>query len=214
MFTGLIEEVGVVARVLPGPTLRLAIGAERVLGDLRAGDSIAVSGPCLTVERVEGDQFWAALLPETAQKTTLGRADRGRRVNLERPLRLGDRLGGHLVTGHVDGMAEVVARQERGETRLLEFACSPELERYLADQGSVALDGVSLTVRGPAGGRFSVSLVAATLAATTLGELRPGDRVNIEVDILAKHVARLAVPGKAGSDSERLLSWLGEEEGL
>ena len=209
MFTGLIEEVGEIAEVSRGRALRLAVRARRVLGDVTVGDSIAVSGPCLTVERLASDRFYASLLPETAEATTLGEARVGRRVNLERPLRAGDRLGGHLVLGHVDGVGEVAAVRERGETRLVEVVCPAGLERYLVDRGSVAVDGVSLTVRSPTGRHFGVALVGATLGATTLGELRAGDRVNIEVDVLAKHVARLL--GSRESD-EKLAAWLAEAE--
>ena len=212
MFTGLIEEVGTIVGVERGRGLRVSVRAERVLDDMKPGDSIAVSGPCLTVERVTGGRFWASLLPETAERTTLGSARPGQRVNLERPLRLGDRLGGHLVAGHVDGMAEVVSVGERGETRLLEMLCPPGLERYLVARGSVALDGVSLTVLAPVGPRFSVALAAATLAATTLGEVRVGDRVNMEADLLAKHVERLLGGRAPGADSEALLTWLQEAE--
>lgn len=212
MFTGLIEETGTVVQVTRTRGLRLSISAAKVVDGLKPGDSIAVSGPCLTVEQIAGDRFSAALLPETAERTTLGTIRQGARVNLERPLRMGDRLGGHLVAGHVDGIAEVVSVRERTETRLVELECPPSLEHYLVDQGSVALDGVSLTVREPVGRRFSVALVPATLAATTLSDWRPGDRVNMEADLLAKHIERL-LGGKAGNaGSEKLLAWLGESE--
>jgi riboflavin synthase len=212
MFTGLIEAVGVVAEVTRGRGLRLAVQAPGLLQDLKPGDSIAVSGPCLTVERLEGNRFYASLLPETEEVSTLGEAQAGLRVNLERPLRAGDGLGGHLVTGHIDGVAEVTAVRDRGETRLVELLCPPGVEHYLVERGSVALDGVSLTVRAPQGRRFSVALVAATLAATTLGELRPGDRVNLEADILAKHLERLLAPREGKDASQELLAWLGETE--
>ena len=211
MFTGLIEEIGTVAGVERGRGLRLGIGARQVLEGLKVGDSIAVSGPCLTVEEVSGNRFWASLLPETAERTTLGGLRQGDRVNLERPLRMGDRLGGHLVAGHVDGMARVASVQERGETRLVALECPEGLERYLVDQGSVALDGVSLTVVAPAGRRFSVALVGATLAATTLAELRVGDKVNMEADLLAKHIERLLAMRERG-DSGKVMEWLAEAE--
>jgi riboflavin synthase len=210
MFTGLVEEIGLVAEVSRGRGLRLGVRARAVLDGLKLGDSIAVSGPCLTVERLSGDVFYALLLPETAEATTLGAAQVGRRVNLERPLRLGDRLGGHLVSGHVDGVVEVTSVQDRGDTRLVELLCPAGQERYLVDRGSVALDGVSLTVRAPAGRSFSVALVGATLAATTLGELRVGDRANIEHDLVAKHVERLL--GARTRDDGKLAAWLADTE--
>ena len=230
MFTGLIEEIGIVVEVRRGSTHRLAVRAQKVLEDLKPGDSIAVSGPCLTVEQITGDRFWASLLPETASGTTLGDLRQGDRVNLERPLRLGDRLGGHMVSGHVDGMGTVRAARTARETaraaretartagetahfRHVRIEAPPELARYLADLGSVSVDGVSLTVREPAGREFSVSLVAATLAATTLGDLRPGDRVNLEVDMVAKHIERLLMAGgKLLPNGEGLMSWLAESE--
>lgn len=220
MFTGLIEEIGRVTDIRRGAApstslgtgLRLAIRASKVLADLKPGDSIAVSGPCLTVEEIVGDRFWASLLPETAERTTLGTVRQGARVNLERALRVGDRLGGHLVAGHVDGIAEVVGVRDRGETRLVELECPTGLERYLVERGSVALDGVSLTVVAPGGRRFSVALVAATLAATTLSELRAGDRVNMEADLLAKHIERLVGGGRREAQAEKLMAWLGESD--
>jgi len=210
MFTGLIEEIGVISEVQRGRGLRLAIRASKVLEDLKVGDSIAVNGACLTAEKVEGGRFLAALLPETAAATTLGTAKVGTRVNLERPLQLGARLGGHLVAGHVDGLAEVAAVTDRGETRLIELVAPAGLERYLVDRGSVALDGVSLTVRAPQGRRFSVALIRETLGATTLGERKAGDKVNFEADLLAKHIERL-LPGSSEKD-ETYQAWLAEAE--
>jgi len=209
MFTGLIEEIGVIREVRRERGLRLAVEARLVLEGMKPGDSIAVSGPCLTVERIDGNRFCASLLPETAEGTTLGSARVGQKVNLERPLAVGERLGGHFVAGHVDGIAEVVSVQERGDTRLVELLCPSGLERYLVDKGSVALDGVSLTVRHPAGRRFAVSLVRATLEATTLGEWRVGHRVNMEADLLAKHLEKLLDKG-GGDTSGDVLEWLAE----
>ena len=208
MFTGLIEDIGAITALRRGRGISLAVRAARVMEGLQVGDSVAVSGPCLTVERIEGDRFFASILPETAEATTIGSWQVGRRVNLERALRLGDRLGGHLVTGHVDGVGEVVAVTERGETRLVELLAPAGLERYLVDRGSVALDGVSLTVRAPQGRRFSVALVRATLGATTLGDLHVGDKVNMEADLLAKHIEKL-LGGRAEGDS-KYLEWLAE----
>jgi len=212
MFTGLIEQVGVIAEVVRGETIRLAVAPARPFDELSPGDSLAVSGPCLTVEEVRGGRCYVSLLPETARGTTLGSARAGQRVNLERSLRLGDRLGGHLVGGHVDGVAEVLAVRQRGDSRTLDLRAPGELERYLVDRGSVALDGVSLTVREPEGARFSVALVAETLRATTLGDLRPGARVNIEADLLAKHVEKLLGPDEGERKSDKLLAWLAEAE--
>jgi len=210
MFTGLIEEIGLITEVVRGRGFQIAVRAKRVMEGLKPGDSVAVSGPCLTAERVASDRFYASLLPETAEATTLGSARTGHRVNLERALRVGDPLGGHLVSGHVDGIATIAAIEKRGETRLVALLCPAGLEKYLVDRGSVALDGVSLTVRSPAGRRFSVALVEATLAATTLGEAQVGDRLNMEVDLLAKHVEKLLGEDRSGDSEEKLTPWLSE----
>jgi riboflavin synthase len=212
MFTGLIEEVGTITAIQRGRGRRLAIRGGRVMEDLKPGDSIAVNGVCLTAEVIDGDCFAASLLPGTAEGTTLGALSVGARVNLERPLRVGDRLGGHLVSGHVDGVGEVAAVVPRGETQWVEVVAPEGMARYLVDRGSVALDGVSLTVREPQGRRFAVSLVGATLSATTLGELRAGDRVNLEADLVAKHIERLLQQGERGADERKLVEWLAEAE--
>ena len=193
MFTGLIEQIGTIS-------VYRAIGAGREIaiswpgmkiGDAQTGDSIAISGACLTVERIEPERFWARLMPQTAGVTTLGSARVGHRVNLERALRVGDRLGGHFVLGHVDGIGGVAGAQKRGESLWLEVEFPADLTKYIAPKGSICIDGVSLTVAELGQQRFAVSLVKETLARTTLGGLRPGDKVNLEVDLLAKHLAVL-----------------------
>lgn len=212
MFTGLVEQVGTIVELQRGREVRLAVRATRVMQDLKAGGSVAVSGPCLTAERVEGDRFYASLLPETVEATTIGSWQVGRKVNLERALRLGDRLGGHLVSGHIDGVAEVASVVDRAGTRRVELIAPAGLERYLVDRGSVSLDGVSLTVRAPQGRRFSVALVGATLAATTLAELRAGDVVNFEADMVAKHIERLMAGAEGEGTDRKYLDWLAEVE--
>jgi len=198
MFTGIVEELGRVRAVVPNEGgMRLEIEAATVLADVELGASIAVNGTCLTV--VEwGDGWWAAdAVRETLARTSLGRLAAGDPVNLERPVRLADRLGGHVVQGHVDAVGTVadVAAQPDGSTAL-RVATPPDLLRYVVEKGSITVDGVSLTVAAvhdppvdPPG--FSVALVPHTLAVTTFGHRRPGDAVNLEVDVLAKYVERL-----------------------
>jgi riboflavin synthase len=194
MFTGLIAEVGSVSaleRDDAGATLGIAT---RLAHELREGDSIAVNGVCLTVARVAGGGFDAQAMTETLRRSALGDLEVGARVNLELPLRAGDRLGGHVVQGHVDGTGIVTGLREEGFACVLSVALEePGLERYLVEKGSVAIDGVSLTVsalREDEDG-FEVSLIPETLERTNLGGVAVGDRVNLEVDVLAKHVERL-----------------------
>jgi len=191
MFTGLVSELGVVSAVErdeQGATLR--VSAE-LSGQLHEGDSVAVNGVCLTAIDTSPESFGAQAMLETLQNTALASLQAGSRVNLELPLRAGDRLGGHVVQGHVDGTASVRAVREEGFSRVLELECAPTLLRYVVLKGSIALDGVSLTVSALEDDGFSVSLIPETLARTTLGGLREGDLVNIEVDVLAKHLERL-----------------------
>ena len=181
MFTGLIEELGSLAS-REGMRFRFEAGV--VTADAKLGDSIAVNGCCLTVVEL-GQGFWAAdVVEETLARTTLGSLQPGDPVNLERPLRLVDRLGGHVVQGHVDGLGEVL-------TPAPALVVGTADTRYLVEKGSVAVDGVSLTVVAVADDRFSVAVIPHTAAVTTLGRLRPGDHVNLEFDILAKYVERL-----------------------
>jgi len=192
VFTGLIADLGEVAaleRDSAGARVRIATGLAAELGE---GDSIAVSGVCLTAVAVGEGWFEAQVMAQTLEHSTLGALEAGARVNLELPLRAGARLGGHVVQGHVDGTGTVVASEERGFARVLSVRGDDRaLLRYLVARGSVALDGVSLTVAELEGDRFTVSLVPETLARTTLGRVAVGDPVNLEVDILAKQVERL-----------------------
>jgi riboflavin synthase len=192
MFTGIVEGIGRIAAALPrGEGLRIAVEVDALdRSAIRVGDSIAVAGCCLTVVEKSGDQLSFDVSAETLACTA--RLDRPGRVNLEQALRLSDRLGGHLVSGHIDGVG-VVAGFEAvadGSTRL-EVDAPAALARFIAAKGSIAVDGVSLTVNAVAGPRFAVNLIPHTLVVTTLGELAPGARVNLEVDVIARYVARL-----------------------
>ena len=191
MFTGLVSELGVLSgieRDEQGATLRVSAALS---GELREGDSVAVNGVCLTAIDTSSESFGAQAMRETLERSALAALRVGSRVNLELPLRAGDRLGGHVVQGHVDGTASVRAVRDEGFSRVLELECAPALLRYVVLKGSVALDGVSLTVSALDDDGFSVSLIPETLARTTLGSVREGDLVNVEVDVLAKHLERL-----------------------
>jgi riboflavin synthase len=191
MFTGLIAELGSVAEVRrdeDGATLKIASG---LAGELQEGDSIAVNGVCLTAVEVDRDGFQAQAMHETLERSALAGLRPGARVNLELALRAQDRLGGHVVQGHVDGTGTVRAIRPEGFSRVLEIDVEPGLARYLVEKGSVAIDGVSLTVSALSDEGFSVSLIPETLQRTNLGAIGEGERVNIEVDILAKHIERL-----------------------
>ncbi len=191
MFTGLIAEVGsVTALEHNGAGATLEISAQ-LAGELAEGDSIAVNGVCLTATAVRPQGFRAEAMSETLDRSSLGGLQVGARVNLELPLRASERLGGHIVQGHVDGTGTVSAIREEGFARVLEIRTEPQLERYLVEKGSVALDGVSLTVSALLEGGFAVSLIPETLKRTNLGGIGEGALLNIEVDILAKQVERL-----------------------
>jgi riboflavin synthase len=198
MFTGLVEELGEVVAVEDlGDSVRLSVRGPRVLADAGPGDSIAVNGTCLTVVDTDGQTFTADVMAETLRRTSLRASAPGRKVNLERPLRLADRLGGHLVQGHVDGVGEVLARQRAEHWEVVRVALPADLARYLVPKGSVAVDGVSLTVSGLGDDWFEVSLIPTTLAHTTLGLVAVGDPVNLEVDVLAKYTERLLAGGSS-----------------
>ena len=192
MFTGIVEELGTVEAIEDqGDAIRLTIRAQRVLADAALGDSIAVNGCCLTVSARTETTWTADVMQETLDKTSLASATPGDPVNLERAATLQTRLGGHLVQGHVDGVGIVEDRTPSEHWELVTISMPPELGRYLVDKGSITVDGVSLTVVEAGEDRFRVSLIPETLARTTLGSRRPGDRVNLEVDLIAKHVEKL-----------------------
>ncbi|HEY8304554.1 MAG TPA: riboflavin synthase [Solirubrobacteraceae bacterium] len=191
MFTGLIADLGgvrAIERDRDGATLLVST---RLADELAEGDSVAVNGVCLTATAVDGEGFRAQAMEETLRRSSLGDLAVGSPVNLELALRADGRLGGHIVQGHVDATARIAGAREEGFARVLEIETDDTLARYLVEKGSVAIDGVSLTVSEVREGGFSVSLIPETLERTNLGEARVGDRVNIEVDVLAKHVERL-----------------------
>jgi riboflavin synthase len=207
MFTGIVEELGSVRGIArQSDAARLEIACDVVRSDAALGASIAVNGCCVTVVEL-GAGWWAAdAQPETLARTTLGALTVGDLVNLERPVRLADRLGGHLVQGHVDGVGHVVARRPSADgSAVLTVEIPPELRRYVVEKGSITLDGVSLTVAGPDDHHpdgLTVALISRTLATTTLGVRDTGDGVNVEVDVLAKYVERLVTPLAGAASKE------------
>lgn len=192
MFTGLIEEVGVVRRLeRHGEGGRLSVQARAVLEGTKLGDSVAVNGACLTVVDLGKGGFTVDAMAETLERTTLGAAAPGVLVNLERSLALGERLGGHIVLGHVDAVAEVVSSRQRGEALEVTFTLPSEIKACVAPKGSIAIDGISLTVMSVSAGGFEVGVIPHTLAQTTLRDVKVGTRVNLEADVLARYVQRL-----------------------
>ena len=192
MFTGLVEELGEVLAVDElVDAVRLTVRGPQVTADATEGSSIAVNGTCLTVVETGSGAFTADVMAETLARTSLAGVRPGRRVNLERPLRLSDRLGGHLVQGHVDGTGDLLERRNSEHWAVVRLSIPDGLARYVVEKGSVAVDGVSLTVSAVGDGWFEVSLIPTTLEATTLGRIERGDRVNLEVDVLAKYTERL-----------------------
>jgi riboflavin synthase len=192
MFTGIIEEMGAVKTLsVRGESGRLAVTAQKVLADVRQGDSIAVNGVCLTVVAFSAREFTADVMPETLRKTNLGNLRPGDPVNLERAMALGGRLGGHLVSGHIDGTGRVVERREEGNAIIYRISTIPDVLRYVIPKGSVAIDGISLTVADVGMEWFSVSLIPHTASITTMGTKNEGDLVNLENDMIGKYVDRL-----------------------
>jgi len=200
MFTGLIERVGKIARVqalAKGKKILIDPGAEF---EVSPGDSVAVDGACFTVVSQEGHSFWVEVSGESLSRTTFEKKQAGDQVNLERSLRLSDRLGGHLVLGHVDGMGRIKQLKKSGEFVEMEIESVKEVSDFLVEKGSVAVDGISLTVNGLKGTSFAVMLIPETLKRTWLSAKRVGDKVNLESDIIGKYVARLLKRGRAGGE--------------
>jgi riboflavin synthase len=212
VFTGIIHEVGHVASAArEGGGVRLSIEAPLVCAELKVDDSIAVNGVCQTVVGREGSRFEVQAVEETLRKTTLGDLETGSQVNLELPVRLSDRLGGHLVQGHIDGIGRVVSVEKEVSSWLITVEFSKEHEKYVIPVGSIALDGISLTVARTSGNRFTVAIIPHTLERTTISDARPGTRVNLEFDLVGKYVEKLVQGGvrPAGSSitENQLREW-------
>ncbi|MEU9750064.1 riboflavin synthase [Streptomyces niveus] len=196
MFTGIVEELGEVTAVENlGDSSRFRLRGPAVTEDAKHGDSIAVNGVCLTVVDLAEREFTADVMAETLKRSSLGALVPGSRVNLERPMAVGDRLGGHIVQGHVDGTGTVVEREASENWEIVKISLPADLTRYVVEKGSITVDGVSLTVVDAGPDYFTISLIPTTLALTTLGIKQPGDPVNLEVDVIAKYVERLMASG-------------------
>lgn len=202
MFTGIIEEIG---KVSSASTARLVISAQQVVDGIKPGDSIAINGACLTVTDFDRASFSVDVMPETLQRTNLGQLTAGDGVNLERPTTLGGQLGGHLVQGHIDDIGRIISMEREGEALLFRFEAPPEVMRYTAPKGFIAVDGISLTITEKDNSSFQVSVVEYTRRNTTLGSRKVGDVVNLEVDIIAKYVAQFTQPQAGGLTVEFLI---------
>ncbi|MBT3193099.1 MAG: riboflavin synthase [Verrucomicrobia bacterium] len=211
MFTGLVQRIGaLVAKTATGPGVHLTIDVSPPFEDLVVGESVSVDGACLTAVKPDGTRLVVDVSPETLRRTTLGDKRPGDPLNLERALRLSDRLGGHLVSGHIDGVGRVAQIKEQGPFVELHFTVLSQLSRYLVEKGSVTVDGISLTVASCKADGFSVALIPATLQQTTLARRRTGDRVNIETDLLGKYVEKLLAGRGAPAQDQRLNELLGK----
>lgn len=208
MFTGIIQAVGTVAAQTPsGGDQRLRIQTGKLdLGDVAIGDSIATNGVCLTVTELPGDGFWADVSRETLSLTTLGGLTAGSRVNLEKSLTPQSRLGGHIVSGHVDGLGEIVSLVEDARSWRVVVRAPDELARYIAHKGSICIDGTSLTVNAVRGGEFDLNIIPQTMAETVFGAYAPGSPVNLEVDVIARYLERL-LQGKDAARTDGGIDW-------
>lgn len=213
IFTGVIEEIGSIRDIRRGAhSIRLGVGAQTVLEDVKLGDSIAVNGVCLTVVQYEPRQFWADVMPETYARTTLKGLQPGTPVNLERALRLSDRLGGHLVQGHVDAIGTIIARDPFEISIVYRIKAPAEVLKYTVAKGSIAIDGVSLTVVEVGSGFLSVALIPHTAHLTVLGSKQPGESVNLESDIIGRYVEKLlqSTPGQPVKSNNLGMDFLSE----
>jgi riboflavin synthase len=199
MFTGIIEEVGTIESVRPGG---LTVAAEKALGGLSVGDSVNVNGACLTVTSRGQSSFSVDVVPETLRRTNLGSLGEGEAVNLERAVAVNGRLGGHIVQGHVDGTGAIEELARDGESTLVTVSAPTSMMRYVVEKGFISVDGASLTVVTCSSGRFSFAVIPHTRDNTVLGSRRVGDRVNLEVDIVAKYVERLSIAAREAGDNE------------
>jgi len=196
MFTGIVEETGVIKSITDR---QMTVGAKVVLRDTKLGDSISVNGACLTIVRMSGDSFTVDIMPETMRRTAIGRLHYGDKVNLERAMASGGRFGGHFVQGHIDGTGVILFTRPEREAIILQVEASNAVMRYVVEKGFIAVDGVSLTVIASDDTSFSVSLVGYTRENTILGQRKPGDTVNIEIDVIAKYVDSFMNARKSGS---------------
>ncbi|MFP4598997.1 MAG: riboflavin synthase [Persicimonas sp.] len=210
MFTGLVSDIGTIARLTQsGSDWKVSIDTAFDLDDVELGESIAVDGACLTVTEIGAGTFGVEASPETLARTTLGERKVGDSVHLERALRVGDRLGGHMVLGHVDAVGELVAKQRAKNAWVLEFDAPDAVARYLIGKGSVTIDGVSLTVNSVDGARFSVAIIPHTAQHTHLTEHGPGHRVNLEADVIGKYVEKFVAPHKDSGITKKMLDDMG-----
>lgn len=205
MFTGLVAELGTVQRLdRQGESYHLTVSAVKVMQNLKIGDSVAVNGACLTVVDMHDSVFTADVMPETVRLTNIGSLHAGDKVNLERTLRLCDGLDGHIVSGHVEGLGTIISRRPEGIANVVEIAAEARLLRYILPKGSIAIDGISLTVTAVTDSSFSVAIIPHTAQETTLGFKGVGDKVNLETDIIGKYVERLLNTGAYGKSEKQL----------
>jgi len=205
MFTGIIQEIGTIDRVSPGQAYKIRIRAKKVLKDIELGDSISVDGACLTVVDFDAAGFEVDAMPETIEKTTLKYLRLGSEVNIEASLKLGDKMGGHWVSGHVDGTGQILNTEKAGNAIIYEISIPDELSEQLVPKGSVAVDGISLTLIDCERGRFKIGLIPHTLQNTTLGGKNVGSHVNLETDVIAKYIHKYLKGASEGSVTENLL---------